>query len=70
MAKTMLIASDLPRKFWADAVNTACYILNRVLIRPILLKTPYELFKGVKLIFPIFEYLDVGALFMLMEKET
>ena len=27
----------------------ACYILNRVLIRPITSKTPYELFKGVKL---------------------
>jgi len=35
--------------FWADAVNTACYVLNRVLIRPILKKTPYELFKGRKL---------------------
>ena len=48
MARTMLIASGLPRNFWAEAVNTACYILNRVLIRPITSKTPYELFKGVK----------------------
>jgi len=31
------------------AVSTACYVLNRVLIRPILKKTPYELFKGRKL---------------------
>ncbi|XP_021718849.1 uncharacterized protein LOC110686539 [Chenopodium quinoa] len=29
MARTMLIASGLPRNFWAEAVNTACYILNR-----------------------------------------
>jgi len=29
-------------------VNTTCYVLNRVLIRPILKKTPYELFKGRK----------------------
>ena len=35
MAKTMLIASGLPRNFWSEADNTACYILNRVLIRPI-----------------------------------
>ena len=48
MARTILIASGLPRNFWAEAVNTACYILNRVLIRPITSKTPCELFKGVK----------------------
>ncbi|KAL8097244.1 hypothetical protein AgCh_030390 [Apium graveolens] len=28
-----------------EAVNIACYVLNRVLIRPILDKTPYELLK-------------------------
>ena len=44
----MLIASGLPRNFWAEAVNTACYILNRVTIRSIINKTPYELFRGRK----------------------
>ena len=29
-------------------INIACYILNRALIRPILKKTPYELFNGRK----------------------
>jgi len=29
-------------------VSTTCYVLNRVLIRPMLKKTPYELFKGRK----------------------
>ena len=48
MARTMLIASGLPRNFWAEAVNTACYILNRVTIRSIINKTPYELFRGRK----------------------
>ncbi|GAB2299566.1 hypothetical protein Dimus_038569 [Dionaea muscipula] len=48
MARTMLIASNLPKYFWAEAVSTACYIINRVMIRPILKKTPYELFKGRK----------------------
>jgi len=41
LARTLLNDSNLPKYFWADAVNTACYVLNRVLIRPILQKTPY-----------------------------
>src|SRR5580765_6578522 len=34
--------------FWAEAVNTACYIQNRISVRPILNKTPYELWKNKK----------------------
>ena len=45
IAKTMLCDNNLPKYFWAEAVNTACYISNRVFIRPILKKTPYELWK-------------------------
>ena len=48
MTGTMLIASGLPRNFWAKALNTSCHIINRCMIRPILNKTPYELFKGRK----------------------
>jgi len=44
----MLNESKLPKYFWADAVYTASYVLNRTLIRPILKKTPYELYKGRK----------------------
>ena len=44
----MLSESSLPKYFWADAVSTSCYVMNRVLIRPILKKTPYELFNGRK----------------------
>ena len=40
MTRTMLIASGLPRNFWAEALNTSCYIINRCMIRPILNKTP------------------------------
>ena len=32
--------------FWAKVVNTSCYTLNRVLIKPSLDKTPYELWKN------------------------
>ena len=44
----MLSEYSLPKYFWADAVSTSCYVMNRVLIRPILKKTPYELFNGRK----------------------
>ena len=49
LARTMLNEYYVPKYFWADAVSTACYVLNRMLIRPILKVTPYELFKGRKL---------------------
>ena len=45
----MLCENNLPNYFWAEAVNTAFHILNRALIRPILMKTPYKLWKGRKL---------------------
>ena len=46
LARTMLNENSLPKYFWADAVNTACYVLNRVLIRAILKKTPMSFSKG------------------------
>nr|KYP38726.1 Retrovirus-related Pol polyprotein from transposon TNT 1-94 [Cajanus cajan] len=48
LARTMLNETNLPKYFWADAINTACHVLNKVLIRPILKKTPYEIYKGKK----------------------
>nr|GEU67271.1 putative ribonuclease H-like domain-containing protein [Tanacetum cinerariifolium] len=36
----------LPIPFWAEAVNTACYIQNRVLVTKPYNKTPYELLLG------------------------
>ena len=43
-ARTMLQDKNLPKYFWAEAINTTCYVLNRVLIRPILHKTCFELY--------------------------
>ena len=48
LVRTMLSEYSLPKYFWADVVNTSCYVMNKVLIRPILKKTPYELFNGRK----------------------
>ncbi|GJX33704.1 putative ribonuclease H-like domain-containing protein [Tanacetum coccineum] len=46
-ARTMLADSKLPTTFWAEAVNTACYVQNRVLVIKPHNKTPYELFNGI-----------------------
>jgi len=49
MARTMIHENNLAKHFWAEVVNTACYVQNRIYIRPILEKTAYELFKGRRL---------------------
>ncbi|GJU79389.1 putative ribonuclease H-like domain-containing protein [Tanacetum coccineum] len=53
-ARTMLADSFLPNTFWAEAVNTACYVLNRVLVTKPQNKTPYELITGK---IPIISYI-------------
>nr|GEZ47467.1 copia protein [Tanacetum cinerariifolium] len=45
-ARTMLADSLLPIPFWAEAVNTVCYVQNRVLVTKPHNKTPYELLLG------------------------
>ncbi|GJU98472.1 retrovirus-related pol polyprotein from transposon TNT 1-94 [Tanacetum coccineum] len=44
-ARTMLVDSKLPTTFWTEAVNTACYVLNRVSVIKPHNKTPYELIR-------------------------
>ncbi|GJZ78801.1 putative ribonuclease H-like domain-containing protein, partial [Tanacetum coccineum] len=44
--RTMLVDSKLPIAFWAETVNTACYVLNRVLVIRPHNKTPYKLIHG------------------------
>ncbi|GKA55642.1 retrovirus-related pol polyprotein from transposon TNT 1-94 [Tanacetum coccineum] len=56
MSRTMLNEQSLPQKFWCNAVDTSTYILNRILIRAILGKTPYELLRGKK---PTLDYFRV-----------
>nr|GEU69657.1 putative reverse transcriptase domain-containing protein [Tanacetum cinerariifolium] len=45
-ARTMLADAKLPVTFWAEAVNTACYVQNIVLVNKSQNKTPYELFNS------------------------
>ena len=56
MARTMLHEYNLPLYFWAEAVNTSCYISNRVFKRPILNEASYELWNNRK---PKISYLRV-----------
>ncbi|GJT94358.1 retrovirus-related pol polyprotein from transposon TNT 1-94 [Tanacetum coccineum] len=56
MSRIMLNEQSISQKFWCNAVDTSTYILNRILIRPFLEKTPYKLFKGKK---PSLEYFKV-----------
>ncbi|GKC11079.1 retrovirus-related pol polyprotein from transposon TNT 1-94 [Tanacetum coccineum] len=42
----MLADSKLPTTFWAEVVNTACYVQSKILVVKPHKKTPYELFRG------------------------
>nr|GEW69343.1 putative ribonuclease H-like domain-containing protein [Tanacetum cinerariifolium] len=44
--RTMLADAKLPVTFWAEAVNIACYVQNKVLVNKSQNKTPYELFNS------------------------
>ncbi|XP_075086387.1 uncharacterized protein LOC142169083 [Nicotiana tabacum] len=48
MERTMLIDSGVPKRFWAEVVNTAFYLIHRCMIRSVLYKTSYELRNGRK----------------------
>ncbi|GKB56582.1 retrovirus-related pol polyprotein from transposon TNT 1-94 [Tanacetum coccineum] len=56
MSRTMLNKQSIPQKFSYNAVDTSTYIFNRILILPILGKTPYEIFRGRK---PSLKYFKV-----------
>jgi hypothetical protein len=48
MARTMLNEHRTPRRFWTDAISTACYISNRIFLHSILHLTPFKLCFGRK----------------------
>ncbi|XP_031101742.1 uncharacterized protein LOC116005636 [Ipomoea triloba] len=55
-ARSMIAFSGLPKRFWAEAINTACYTENRSLIHKDHGATPYELWKGRK---PVVKYFHI-----------
>ncbi|KAL1218645.1 Retrovirus-related Pol polyprotein from transposon TNT 1-94 [Cardamine amara subsp. amara] len=46
MARAMMHGNNVAKHFWAEAVNTACYIINKVYVKKGTNVTPYELWKS------------------------
>ena len=46
MAHAVIHGNKIPQRFWAEALSTACYIINRVYVRKGTTKTPYEMWNG------------------------
>jgi hypothetical protein len=70
MARTMLDEYKTSDRFWVEAINTACYAINRLYLHRILKKTSYELLTGKSPIFHILESLVANALFLSKEVEN
>jgi hypothetical protein len=70
MARTMLDEYKTPNRFWAEAINTACYSNNRLYLHRILNKTSYELLTGKKPNVSYFRVFVVNFLFLLKEIEN
>ena len=43
MNRTLVEMARTPRKYWAEAVNTACFLSSRIFLRAFMHKTSYEL---------------------------
>jgi hypothetical protein len=70
MARTMHDEYKTSDRFWGEAVNTACYAINRLYLHQILKKTSYELLIGKSPMFYILESLVANVLFLLKEVEN
>jgi reverse gyrase len=67
MARTMLDEYKTLDRFWAEAINTACYSINRLYLHRILKKTSYELLIGKSPMFHTLQSLVANVLFLLKE---
>ena len=50
MSRAMLHNKDVARNLRGEAVNTTCHTVNKVYFKPDIKKTPYELWKGQKVL--------------------
>ncbi|GKD84395.1 retrovirus-related pol polyprotein from transposon TNT 1-94 [Tanacetum coccineum] len=56
MARSMLYEKKLPKMFWAEAVATSVYLLNRLATKAVSGKSPIEAWSGIK---PSIQHLKV-----------
>ena len=56
VARSMMFYTNMPKRFWSDAVMTACYLINRTPTRVLEDSTPYEVLNKRK---PSVDYLRV-----------
>ena len=63
MTRTMPNENNLPKYFWAEVVNTSCYVLNKVLLRSIIKKFPMSFGKIRNPTLIISKSLDANVLF-------
>ena len=66
MARVMIYMHNTPMQFWAKAINI-CYIANRILLRPKVKKTSYELWNERE---PNFKYLRNFGSYILKDREN
>jgi Reverse transcriptase (RNA-dependent DNA polymerase)/Integrase core domain/gag-polypeptide of LTR copia-type/GAG-pre-integrase domain len=43
MTRALLFSSNIPKTFWADAILTSCYLINRLPSRVLNFKSPFEI---------------------------
>jgi hypothetical protein len=68
MARSMLSEYNMSQSFYAEAINTAFYYINRLYCHPLKEKTPYELLNGRK---PNITYFRVfGCKCYILKKDT
>nr|GFD15320.1 putative ribonuclease H-like domain-containing protein [Tanacetum cinerariifolium] len=62
-ARTMLTFANLPLFLWDEAIATACFTQNRLIIHKRFDKTPYELITRENQTSSSFVYSDVDVIF-------
>jgi hypothetical protein len=68
MARTMLDEYKTSDRFWAEAINTACHVTNRLYLHKLLKKTSYELLTSNK---PNVSYFQVfGSMCYILQKRS
>jgi transposase InsO family protein len=61
LTRTMIDEYNTLERFWAEAVNTACYASNKLFPHRLLEKTPYKLLNGKIQMSPSSRCLDANA---------